>query len=44
LLRDGLVVSQGEISAVVTDDNLSTAYGLAISVQSENGRFFARAR
>jgi iron complex transport system ATP-binding protein len=44
LLRNGAIVAQGEISSVITDRNLSDAYGLAISVQSENGRFFARAR
>jgi len=44
LLCNGAIVAQGEISSVITDRNLSDAYGLAISVQSENGRFFARAR
>jgi iron complex transport system ATP-binding protein len=44
LLKDGLPVATGEIICVITDDNLSTAYGLPIAVQSENGRFFARAR
>jgi len=44
LLKDGTVVAQGMIDTVITDENLSHAYGLPISVQSEGGRFFARAR
>lgn len=44
LLKDGKVVAQGVIDTVITDENLSHAYGLPISVQSEGGRFFARAR
>jgi iron complex transport system ATP-binding protein len=44
LLRNGSVISQGEIRSVITDVNLSLAYGLEISVQEESGRFFARAR
>ena len=44
LLRNGSVISQGEVRSVITDTNLSVAYGLEISVQEEGGRFFARAR
>jgi iron complex transport system ATP-binding protein len=44
LLRNGSVISQGEVRSVITDANLSVAYGLEISVQEEGGRFFARAR
>jgi len=44
LLKDGTVVAQGVIDTVITDENFSHAYGLPISVQSEGGRFFARAR
>jgi len=44
LLRSGAVIAQGEINSVITDQNLSDAYGLVISVQAESGRFFARAR
>jgi len=44
LLRNGSVISQGEIRSVITDANLSLANGLEISVQEESGRFFARAR
>jgi iron complex transport system ATP-binding protein len=44
LLRDGKAVAQGQIQSVINDENLSIAYGLPISVQSEHGRYFARAR
>jgi iron complex transport system ATP-binding protein len=44
LLREGAVVAQGEVASVMTDQNLTQAYGLAITVQTEGGRFFARAR
>ena len=44
LLREGAVVAQGEVASVITDPNLTQAYGLAITVQTEGGRFFARAR
>jgi iron complex transport system ATP-binding protein len=44
LLKDGSAVESGEIGNVITDENLSVAYGLAIDVQSQNGRYFARAR
>ena len=44
LLREGVVVAQGEVASVITDQNLTQAYGLAITVQTEGGRFFARAR
>ena len=44
LLRDGVAVAQGEVASVITDQNLTQAYGLAITVQTEDGRFFARAR
>ena len=43
LLKEGKVIAQGVIESVITDANLSVAYGLPISVQSQNGRFFARA-
>jgi iron complex transport system ATP-binding protein len=43
LLRDGEVVAQGAIDRVLTDAFMSAAYGLSISVQSEGGRYFARA-
>jgi len=44
LLREGAVVAQGEVASVITDQNLTQAYGLDITVQNEGGRFFARAR
>ena len=44
LLREGAVVAQGDVASVITDQNLTLAYGLAITVQTEGGRFFARAR
>jgi len=44
LLRDGVAVAQGEVASVIPDQNLTQAYGLAITVQTEGGRFFARAR
>lgn len=44
LLREGAVIAQGEVASVITDQNLTQAYGLAITVQTEGGRFFARAR
>jgi len=44
LLREGAVIAQGDINFVITDSNLTMAYGLPITVTSEGGRFFARAR
>ena len=43
LLSHGSIVAAGPIGSVISNENLTTAYGLAISVTSENGRFFARA-
>lgn len=43
LLSHGSIVAAGPISSVITNENLTTAYGLPISVTVENGRFFARA-
>ena len=43
LLKDGLAYASGEIDAVLTNENLTGAYGLPISVSKEFGRFFARA-
>lgn len=43
LLRDGEVIAQGAIDRVLTDAFMSAAYGLSISVQSDGGRYFARA-
>jgi iron complex transport system ATP-binding protein len=43
LLKEGRTIAQGVIESVINDVNLSTAYGLPITVQSQGGRFFARA-
>lgn len=43
LLKEGRAIAQGAIESVINDVNLSTAYGLPITVQSQGGRFFARA-
>ena len=43
LLKDGLAYASGEIDSVLTNENLTGAYGLPISVSKEFGRFFARA-
>ncbi len=43
LLSDGLVVAQGALTEVLTSHNLSIAYDIAIDVQEESGRYFARA-
>lgn len=44
LLREGTAVAQGNITEVITDLNLTQAFGVAITVQYEGGRYFARAR
>jgi iron complex transport system ATP-binding protein len=44
LLREGAVIAQGDVGSVITDSNLTMAYGLPITVTAEGGRFFARAR
>jgi iron complex transport system ATP-binding protein len=43
LLKDGLEVASGEINSVLTSANLSSAYGISVSITSDNGRFFAKA-
>ena len=43
LLREGVVVSKGELREVLTSANLSIAYDIAVQVKEEDGRFFARA-
>ena len=43
LLKEGGAIAQGVIESVINDLNLSTAYGLPITVQNQGGRFFARA-
>jgi len=43
LLSQGTVVSSGAIDSVLTAENLTTAYGIPISLIKDGGRFFARA-
>lgn len=43
LLKDGVAVAQGEITSVINDQNLTTAFGLPITIQVQGGRYFARA-
>ncbi len=42
LLRAGRVVAQGPVSTVITDQNLTAAFGLPLVVRHEDGRFSAR--
>jgi iron complex transport system ATP-binding protein len=42
VLRDGAVLAQGELAATMTDDVLSDAYGVALRVVHEAGRWSAR--
>jgi iron complex transport system ATP-binding protein len=44
LLREGSIVAGGPLVEVLTDDALSTAYGLAIQVDHRDGRATARLR
>lgn len=44
LLRDGGVIAQGPITDVLTEENLSTTFGLPLSVTSNAGRYTATAR
>lgn len=44
LLRDGAVVAQGEIAEVLTEEHLSTTFGIALEINQHNGRFSAMAR
>ncbi len=43
LLSGGAVIAQGPIDSVITSENLTTAYGLEITLTREGGRFFAKA-
>ena len=43
LLKDGEVIAQGAVDRVLTDAFMTQAYGLRIAVQSQGGRYFARA-
>ena len=44
LLRGGTSIAQGPIAEVLTDANLTDAYGLGIIVERREGRWLARAR
>jgi len=43
LLRDGLIVASGPIHTVLTDENVSTCFGMPISLSTSDGRWQARA-
>jgi iron complex transport system ATP-binding protein len=43
LLAEGAVLAAGEISEVITSENLSAAFGLPLVVSVDGGRFAARA-
>jgi iron complex transport system ATP-binding protein len=44
ILADGQLIADGPLDEVVTDDNLSLAYELPISVERRDGRVWARMR
>ncbi len=44
LLRGGRVVAAGPMERTLTEDALSDTFGMALSLESRNGRFFAFAR
>ncbi len=43
LLKSGTIIGAGEISTVLTSENLSLAYDIPITLIFEGGRYFARA-
>ena len=42
VLKDGCTLAQGPIDEIVTSETLSTAFGLALTIESRAGRFTAR--
>jgi iron complex transport system ATP-binding protein len=44
LLSHGVAIASGEIESVLTSENLSSAYGIEITLHQEAGRYFARAK
>jgi iron complex transport system ATP-binding protein len=44
LLREGRVVAQGRLGSVLTAGTLSTTFGLALTLDRQDGRYAARAR
>ncbi|MFF5261958.1 ABC transporter ATP-binding protein [Actinomadura viridis] len=43
LLRRGRVIAQGKVDEVFTPEHLSTCFGLPLSVERQDGRWYARA-
>ena len=43
LLKNGEAISQGQIASVITAENLSSAYDMAINVSVLNNRYSANA-
>lgn len=44
LMKDGKVFAAGEISSVLTDVNISDAFGIPARIEHVNGRYFATSR
>ena len=44
LLKEGKTLALGPIAEVITSENLTKAYGLAIDVIKQNGRYIALAK
>ncbi len=44
LLRDGAVVARGPVADVITEENLSSTFGMPLVLRHEGGRFSARRR
>ena len=40
ILKDGRIFAEGNTESVVTEENLSRAYGISVTVKKENGRVF----
>ncbi len=40
ILKDGVIFAEGSTETVVTEENLSNAYGINVTVKKENGRVF----
>lgn len=40
ILKDGVIFAEGRTETVVTEENLSSAYGINVTVKKENGRVF----
>lgn len=44
LLRDGTIIAKGQIDQVLTSDLVSQAFDMALVVQNDGNRYFARAK